>query len=180
MRGFINNVLGLAIVALLVFLSTRMVIASYTVISDSMSPGLESGQVLIINKFAYTFDRPERGDVIYFNTPDGNKDQLKRIIGLPGDVVEIKNQCLYINGILIQEPYIKYSAEYEMAQFQVPIGNYFVLSDNRNFTNDSSSGWTIQDDDIMGKAWILTWPPDKWGEVDEYSIGSQLATVDLN
>jgi len=144
-----------------------------------MSPGMEPGQMIMVNKFAYVFDRPDRGDIVYYKSTDSQQYEMKRIIGLPGDVITIDDAGLHINGILVQEPYVKYGAGYQISKFQVPLGSCLVLSDNRNYTDDSSLEWTVRVDDIEGRAWVLTWPPDRWGMVSNYSLSSQLAAVGL-
>jgi signal peptidase I len=179
MRNYIKEIVGIFVLAIILFLVLRLVVGSYSVVSESMSPGLHKGEHLLINKLAYQFDEPDRGEIVYYKSPSGNPDQLKRVIGLPGDVIEVKDTAVYINGIQIKEPYVKNRAEYALLPYQVPPDNYFILGDDRNNSNDSSTGWTVSGDNIIGRAWIFTWPPDKWGAVDNYSLDTQLAAVEI-
>ena len=174
MRNIVREFIITLVITLLIFLILRLVIGSYSVISQTMEPGLQIGQRLLINKAAYTFSQPQRGDIVYYTSPDGNLNQMKRIIGLPGDVIEIQDGKIAINGITVSEPYVTNPAAYTLLPYQVPPNNYFILGDNRNNSNDSSAGWTVPRDNLSGKAWIFTWPPDKWGSVGNFNLSSQL------
>ncbi len=134
-----------------------------------MESTLKDGQRLLVNKVVYHLHEPERGDVIIFCLPDiPPVDYIKRIIGLPGDSIEIKNGAVYVNGIQLDEPYDHPRYTYHLDE--VPENNYFVLGDNRNNSHDSHRGWTVRDNDIIGKAWLSIWPPDEWGLVADYSL----------
>ena len=179
MKNYIKEILGMLTLVIIIFLLLKLVVGSYAVISQSMEPGLQMGQRLLVNKIAYNFDQPDRGDIVYYKTPEGEHDQLKRVIGISGDIVEIKNRCVYINGIRITEPYVKNAPAYTLESYQVPINHFFILGDNRSNSNDSSSGWTVPRENILGKAWLYTWPPDKWGSINNYSLDQQLSTAEL-
>jgi len=174
MRNIVREFIITLVITLLIFLILRLVIGSYSVISQTMEPGMQIGQRLLINKTAYTFSKPQRGDIVYYTSPDGNLNQMKRIIGLPGDVIEIQDGKVSVNGITLSEPYVTNPAAYTLLPYQVPPDNYFILGDNRNNSNDSSAGWTVPRANIQGKAWIFTWPPDKWGSVGNFNLSSQL------
>jgi signal peptidase I len=105
---------------------------------------------------------------------------MKRVIGLPGDIVEVADGAVFLNGHQLKEPYTASPAHYTVAEYQVPPDSYFVLGDNRNNSNDSSTGWTVPGVNIQGRAWILTWPPTKWGEAGNYNLSSQLAAAELS
>jgi signal peptidase I len=176
MRNIVKEFIITLAITLVLFLILRLVIGSYAVISQTMEPGMEIGQRLLINKVAYVFSQPQRGDIVYYSSPDGTRNQMKRIIGLPGDVVEIQDGVVSINGIKLSEPYVTNLAAYALLPYQVPPDNYFILGDSRNNSNDSSAGWTVPRDDIMGKAWIFTWPPVKWGGAGNVNLSSQLTS----
>jgi signal peptidase I len=133
-----------------------------------MEPNLDVGQRLLINKVAYQFHEPERGDIIVFRHSDSKTDYIKRIIGLPGDILEIKGGVVYINGSKLVEPYIQDPPRYTLNQLTIGEDNYFVLGDNRNNSNDSHHGWTVLREDIVGKAWLSIWPPGEWRAIPEY------------
>ena len=166
--------LGLAVV---IFLLLQTTIQSSIVLGSSMEPGLLDGQRLIINKAVYHFRDPARGDIIILHPPiEPQKEYVKRVIGLPGDTVEIRSGTVYVNGYPLDEPYIKDQPRYHMPPFTVPDNNYFVLGDNRNNSNDSHTGWTVAEDKIVGEAWLRIWPISKWGTVPGYPLIEQLNT----
>jgi signal peptidase I len=134
----------------------------------SMMPTLQEGEYVIINKLAYYFDEPERGDIIVLHFPnDRSRDFIKRVIGVPGDQIEVSNREVRVNGVLLQEPYINAPPEYS-GQWLVPEDKYFVLGDNRNNSSDSYTWSYLPRDDIVGKAWVIYWQPSHWGLVPHY------------
>jgi signal peptidase I len=174
MRNTVRDLVGTLVLAAVLFFLLRLVVINYTVVSVSMQPGLYEGQRLLVSKMAYSFSEPNRGQIIVFRSPIDNKTLIKRVIGLPGDVVEVRNGKVYVNSLGLIEPYVKSAPQYTMPLTQVPPGNYFVMGDNRNNSNDSHTGWTVPRENIIGKPWIFTWPPDKWGLVDSYPLDSQV------
>ena len=132
-----------------------------SVIGVSMEPGLYNGQEILINHFIYKLVSPKRGDVIVF-LPNGNQNThyyVKRVVGLPGETVQIQNEALYINGVLAEEDgsYDKI-ADAGIAENEITLGSdeYFVLGDNRNHSSDSRSGniGPVKRENITGKAWF--------------------------
>ena len=166
MRTLFRDILITFIVAVVIFFTLRATLQTSVVISGSMEPTLQIGQRLLINKVVYKFHEPEAGDIITFNPPNNPRATfIKRIIGLPGDTVEVKMGAVYINGVQLDEPYIKEPPTYTFRQYEIPKNNYFVLGDNRNNSGDSHTGWTLPRQNIIGKAWLTIWPLDKWGVV---------------
>jgi signal peptidase I len=159
-EGGISILLGLAL-----FIVLQSTIQTCIVSSSSMEPDLTVGQRLIVNKVSYNFNIPKRGDIIVFRPPPNPTaiPYIKRVIGLPGEVVEIKNGAVYINGAPLTEPYIKEAPAYHMAPVKVMEDNYFVMGDNRNDSNDSHVWGTVPRDNIIGKASFSIWPLDVWG-----------------
>lgn len=176
MRNFVRELIGTLVIAIVIFIILRLVVGSYAVISDAMEPGLQVGERLLINKIAFRFEEPDRGDIVYYKSPNGDLDQMKRVIGLPGDIIEVKDKAVYVNGIELNEPYVKDPPGYTLLAYQVPSNHYFVLGDNRNNSNDSSTGWTVPKENVLGRAWLFTWPPDKWGGVDNYPLTQQISS----
>jgi signal peptidase I len=161
------------LIAVAVFAVFRLTIQSYSVIMFSMQPNFYHGDFIMVNKVTYHFSDPQRGQVIIFNPPNPPFDSphpfIKRVIGLPGDIVEIRDGKVFINGTPLDEDrYIKERPNYTMPAIQVPANRYFVLGDNRNNSNDSHDGWTVPRDNIIGKAWFVYWPPGRWGVVRHY------------
>ncbi len=155
-------------IAVAVFFILQLNIQSYIVMMSCMEPNIYDGECIMVNKAVYRHSDPQRGDVIVFDPPfESLHPFIKRVIGLPGDTVEIKGGKVFINGTALEEEYAK-APEYTMAATQVPDNEYFVLGDNRNDSNDSHNGWTVPRDNIIGKAWFVYWPPTKWKTIEHY------------
>jgi signal peptidase I len=179
MKAFVKELLITLGLALIIFLLLQTTIQSSIVLGSSMEPGMEDGQRLIINKAIYHFREPARGDVIILHPPiEPQKEYVKRIIGIPGDKIEVRSGLVYVNGSALNEPYIKESPRYNFSSFMVPENNYFVLGDNRNNSNDSHTGWTVTSENIVGEAWLRIWPISEWGTVPSYAISEQLTASD--
>jgi signal peptidase I len=158
------------LIAVAVFALLRLTVQSYTVVMSSMEPNFQQGECIMVNKVCYRSSAPQRGQVIIFDPPfDSPHPYIKRLIGLPGDIVEIKDGKVSINGTPLEEEYIMAPPNYMMPATEVPENEYFVLGDNRNNSNDSHTGWTVPRDNIIGKAWFIYWPPSRWGVVKHYS-----------
>jgi len=158
------------LIAVAVFVLLRLTVQSYTVVMSSMEPNFQQGECIMVNKVSYHSSGPQRGQVIIFNPPfESEYPFIKRVIGLPGETVEIKDGKVFVDNISLDEEYIMAPPDYTMPATEVPENEYFVLGDNRNNSNDSHTGWTVPRDNIIGKAWFIYWPPSKWGVVKHYS-----------
>jgi len=177
MRVFLREILGLILLAVVIFLLLQVVFPRFQVVGSSMEPNLHDGQRLLINKAVYFFREPEAGEVVVFQPPNNRRaDYIKRIIALPDDVVEVKGGVVYVNGSPLDEPYIKDEPSYTLGLEEIPENSYFVLGDNRNNSNDSHNGWTVPRQNIVGKAWLSIWPPSQWGLVTNYPLTEQLTS----
>jgi signal peptidase I len=158
------------LIAVAVFALLRLTVQSYEVRMSSMEPNFYEGELIMVSKASYFFSDPQRGDVIILEPPVGSPIPfIKRVIGLPGETVEIKDGRVSINGTALDEDeYIRERPNYTMEATEVPENEYFVLGDNRNNTNDSHYGWTVPRDNIIGKAWFIYWPPSKVGVIKHY------------
>jgi len=175
MRTIIREILGLVLLAVVIFLLLQVVFPRFEVVGSSMEPSLHDGQRLLINRAVYFFREPEAGEVVVFQAPKNPRaEYIKRIIAEPGDVVEVKEGVVYVNGSPLDEPYIKDEPGYTLSPEEIPENNYFVLGDNRNNSNDSHNGWTVPRQNIVGKAWLSIWPPGQWGLVTNYPLTAQL------
>ena len=180
MRTFLRDTLTTLILAAVIFFGLQFTIQHSVVISPSMVPSLQVKQHLIINKVVYKFHEPERGDVIVFHPVNSQQgDFIKRIIGLPGESVEIKEGTVYIHKkdgsvFPLDEPYVTDQAKYPFEGDTIPENEYFVLGDNRNNSDDSRSGWTLPRQNIVGKAWLSIWPRDRWGLAPNYPLQEQI------
>ena len=134
----------------------------------SMLPQLADEQRIFVSKIAYRFDSIERGDVIVFRFPDDpSRSYIKRVVGLPGETVEIRRGEVLINGGTFPEPYVprRYRDPSSHPPFVVGQGTYYVLGDHRNTSNDSRTWGTVAEAFITGKAVFAYWPPDRFGVV---------------
>lgn len=187
--GWLEFPIILIVAFALVFLVVRpYVVEAFYIPSESMVPTLEVGDRVLVNKFIYRFTEPERGDVIVFKTPEGvdnsvdgnpvarligwlrgNRDErqdlIKRVVGLPGDTVAIRNGNLFVNGERQNEPYLNEELPdqgfYERTE--VPQGKVFVMGDNRANSRDSRFIGPIPKENIEGEAFLRFWPPGRLG-----------------
>jgi len=178
LRAFLRDALLIVVAAVIISLLIQTTIQKSSVNGYCMEPGLQDGQQLLINKVIYYFHEPERGDVvIFYPPPPYSPDEtpfIKRIIALPGDTIEVANGAVYVNGLKLDEPYIKEPPTYTFRQGKIPEDEYFVLGDNRNYASDSHTGWTVPRQNIIGKAWLSIWPLSEWGFVQNYSLNKQI------
>jgi signal peptidase I len=169
MKNAIRDILVTLLIAVVVYLGLRTAVQSYRVDGPSMQPNFETGQWVLANKLVYKLHPPQRGDVIIFKSPHNrNSNLIKRVIGLPGESVELKNGVVYIHKaegetISLEEPYIPNPDTRSFVGGIIPPGEIFVLGDNRRVADDSRFGWLAPYGDIIGKAWLSTWPPSDWG-----------------
>ncbi len=177
-RPLVREIIITIVLALAIFFAARATIQTYEVYQSSMEPGLYEGQRVVVVKAVYWFGEPQRGDVVVFSAPDGSDEEyIKRIVGLPGDTVEVVQGIVYVNGNRLDEPYVKRSFTYSLTQRTVPEDSYFVLGDNRDISNDSHRGWLLPRDNIIGKAWLITWPPSDWGMVPNFPLNDQIVVA---
>lgn len=148
----------------LAFLIKTFVVGNFWIPSESMVPTIEVNDKVIVTNFSYWFEGPKRGDVIVFRYPlDTKKDYIKRCIGLPGETIEFRNSKLYVNGQLVEEPYLPEGLVFEdYGPIEVPEGQYFMCGDNRNHSSDSRVWGFVEKRLIIGKAQVIYWPFDRW------------------
>ena len=163
-KGALREIAETIILTLVIFLLIRTVVQNFRVEGMSMEPNFHDGQFLLINKLAYKLGDLERGDVIVFRYPrDPSRDFIKRVIGLPGETVEIINGQVYINGELLGIDYHTNEAGYNSGAVTLGPDDIFVLGDNRPNSSDSHSWGTLPRDLIIGRVVLSYWPPDEWG-----------------
>ena len=164
--GFISSFIETVVVALvLAVLLYLFIMTPHEVVGNSMHPTYKNGEYLMANKITYKFTQPQRGDVVIFKYSD-TQDFIKRVIGVPGDEVMIKDGSYYINGEKLEES--NYLADtvvtnggsyiHEGQSITVPEDKYFVSGDNRPNSSDSREFGPISKDQIKGKAWIVYFP----------------------
>ena len=187
MSGVAREFLEAVLLAVVVFLVIQTSVQNFKVEGSSMHPTLQGGQYLLVNKLIYlkidqerfsriipfwTVDNahnrfavhpPERQEVIVFHFPgDTSRDFVKRVIGTPGDTLEIRKGRVIVNGLALVEPYITVRDDSSMAPFTLGGKEYFVLGDNRRGSNDSRNWGTVPEANILGKVWIIYWPLSNW------------------
>ncbi len=188
MKSALRDILETLILTALIFLVVQSVVKNFKVEGSSMEPTLHDGEFLLVDKAVYwslspglvrqvfpspttisdgdrvfLFHGPQRGDIIVFKFPhDTSRDFIKRVIGVPGDTVEITDGLVTVNGRPLTESYTMAPPHYTMAATQVLIGQYFVLGDNRNNSSDSHVWGLVPWFDIIGEAWVSYWPLGDW------------------
>jgi len=167
---------GLQTIGLSIFLALgiRQFVAEARYIpSESMLPTLEINDRLVIEKVSYRFNTPDRGDVVVFWPPDelfqqGQRKEafIKRVVGLPGETVEITDGTVVVDGQPLDEDYILSPPDYQWGPEEVPAQSYLVLGDNRPNSVDSHVWGFVPEDQIIGRAVVRFWPPNRLGGLD--------------
>ena len=171
MKAGLRDVLETALLTLVIFLAVRLAVQNFRVEGASMEPTLHTNQYLLVNKVSYLVGQPRRGDIVVLRFPlDPRRDFIKRIVGLPGEQVEVKGGSVYVNGQALVEPYILQRPAYTYPPTTLPPREYFVLGDNRNNSDDSHVWQGLPRGDIIGKAWVSYWPPSTWGVVSHDDV----------
>ncbi|MDB5080830.1 MAG: Signal peptidase [Chloroflexi bacterium] len=192
-KSFWREVLETVLLTIMIFFLVKGLVANFRILGTSMEPSFHTDQLVLVNKAAYfhvdinswaklipgvhpdgqqvvwLFGGPKRGDVLIFEPPDViNEDYIKRVIGLPGDKVEVKSGKVYVNDKQLDEPYIREAPFSPYNAAVVPPNHLFVMGDNRNASRDSRSFGMLPIDLIVGKALMVYWPTGpQWGPVPE-------------
>lgn len=188
-RSFWRELPILIIIALIVAVIIKtFFIQAFSIPSGSMRNTLVEGDRVMVNKLAYRFGDPARGDVVVFDSPfaeEGDSESIpaavlrnigealgispparefiKRVVAIEDDTVEIRDNQVFVNGVLLDEPYLHPGARMrDMARRTIPEGTVFVMGDNRNNSQDSRFFDEIPVDEIVGKAFVIVWPPSRW------------------
>jgi signal peptidase I len=164
----LRDVLETFLPALLIALLINVFVGQATrVEGQSMEPSLHTNQRLVVEKVSYRFHGPQRFDIVVLRLPSQGEELLiKRVIGLPGETVEIRNGQVYINGQQLDEPFTaEETRPGRYAKVTVPPLHVYVLGDNRNRSNDSRSFGPVPIENIVGRAWLSYWPPRNLGLV---------------
>ena len=170
-KSMLREILDTVLLMLLIYVVTRTLVQTFRIEGVSMEPNLHDGQYLIINKLAYHLHSPRRGDVVVFHYPKNpRRDFIKRIIGLPGEKVQVQGEHILINGEELEEPYALHKGDYAWGPQILGEDEYFVLGDNRNSSSDSHNWGALPRGAIIGKAWISYWPPEHLGLVPHYLL----------
>lgn len=168
-RPILREIVETLLLTFFIFWLVNSLVGRYRIDGSSMNPTLFHEQYLLINNVSYFLESPERGDIIVFRHPRNDLNLIKRVIGVPGDEIEIRNRQVRVNGELLNEPYIAEPPSYN-GVWLVPEDSYFVLGDNRNSSQDSHSWQFLPEENITGKAMLIYWPPQYWGAVAHYEF----------
>jgi signal peptidase I len=163
----VREIVETLLLTFFIFWFVNSLVGRYRIDGSSMNPTLQHGEYLLINNLSYYLNEPERGDIIVFHHPNSDLNLIKRVIGLPGDQIEISDQHVKVNGVILDEPYIQAEPTYS-GNWTVPEGQYFVLGDNRNSSSDSHSWQYLPRENIIGKAIFIYYPFTDWGRVPHF------------
>jgi len=168
----LSEIVQTLLIAAILFLGINFVSARIRVEGSSMEPSLHDGEFVVVNRLAYRWSQPQRGDIIVFYYPnDPSRRFIKRIIGLPGDSVSAEGGHVIVNGTQLDEPYILAPPRYH-GSWQVGSDELFVLGDNRNNSLDSERWGMLPFHDVIGKATLVYWPFDDVGMIPHYNLAS--------
>jgi len=171
-RGVFETVIPAILIAIIINLFLAQATRVY---GQSMEPNLHTDQRLVVEKLSYNpyvrqylnLSGPEQGDIVVVSVPSqGGELLIKRVIGLPGDVVEIHDGVVFVNSRPLREPYLNENTLGTYGPVTVPPLHIFVLGDNRNFSNDSRNFGTVPLKRVVGRAWFSYWPVDQVGFIE--------------
>lgn len=168
LRNAVVEIGTTVVLAVAIYLIVQtFVVQTYQVHQQSMVPSLLPGQHLLVDKLTPRFDDYSRGDVVVFHPPESEADAtpfIKRIIGVAGDRVEIRQGDVIVNGTVLDEPYLSRNgptvANCGESSWSVPDGDLFLMGDNRTSSSDSRCFGPVQTDQVIGRAWLRFWPLD--------------------
>lgn len=158
-RELLETVISAGVIAFIII----TFIGQVTVVRGaSMEPTLHNNERLIANKISYRFESPKRSEIIIFKPPlEIKRNYIKRIIGIPGDKIEIIKGEIYLNDNKLEENYIEYKSYEDVFAILVPDDSFFVLGDNRSNSSDSRYWGFVPRKNVVGKAWVVFWPLNK-------------------
>lgn len=161
--NMLRDVIETMVLVAIAFLVINALIGRFRIEQVSMEPNLYEGEYVIVDKVSYAFRQPARGEIVVLKNPNPNlPDLIKRVIGLPGETIEVRSDAVYIDGQPLIEPYAQQPMGREQAAFTLQTDQYFVMGDHRNNSSDSREFGARPLNDIVGRAWIIYWPPSDW------------------
>jgi signal peptidase I len=172
-RQLLIDILETLIISAVLFLLINTISARIRVESVSMKDTLNPGDFVLVNRLAYKWNEVSRGDVVIFDPPFASPEPyVKRVVGLPGEVVSIEDGQVYVDDILVQEPYLDVNF-HSNGNWEIPVGEIFVMGDNRNNSSDSRSWGTVPIENIIGKALFVYWPANQWGALATGAVAAE-------
>jgi signal peptidase I len=179
-RSFARELVETLLLIAAIYAFVNLATARFVVDGHSMLPNFNTDQFIIVSRLSYILGEPQRGDVVVFHYPlQSDRDFIKRIIGLPGETVTILEGRVYVNGKLLDEPYIESFCRSKTCdgEWPVPPDHYFVLGDNRGASKDSQDFGPVHRKYIVGRAFVRYWPPRDWGMIQHWDYGNNGAPL---
>jgi len=173
-RGLLYELIETIVLIAAIYSLVDLASVRFYVDGPSMEPSFETGQRVIVSRVNYMLSSPQRGEIIVFESPSRpgiEPPLIKRVIGLPGETVEVRDSRVYINGRELYEPYINEATWSSRGMTQprtLGPDEYFVMGDNRNHSNDSRAFGPIELQHVIGEALVRYWPPQVWGLLNKY------------
>lgn len=167
---WIREVIETIALTLLVLFLIRLVVQGFRTDGHSMDPDFHNGEYVLVNKAAFLFGPPQRGDVIVFHYPlDPHEVFIKRVIGVPGDIIHTTSTTVTVDGDLLSEPYISVPFNYDNQTWKLGPNQYFVMGDNRENSLDSRIWGPLDKSYIIGRVIAAYWPISELGIIKSYS-----------
>jgi signal peptidase I len=162
----VREVIETIVLTVLMFLVIRFAVQNFNIEGHSMEPSLHDQELILVDKWTYIFRAPARGDVVVFVAPpQPSQDYIKRVIGLPGDVITIRNTTVIVDGVTLKETYVDPNNDQQnmfdykhISNMVIPANDYFVLGDNRDGSSDSRDWGFVPKQNIIGRAAVVYWP----------------------
>lgn len=159
----VKEALQVIVPAIFLALAIHIFLAQATIVyGQSMQPNLQPAERLVIEKFSYYFEEPQRNDIVVLDMPQMSELLIKRVVALPGEQVEIRRGTVLINGQAITQPFVQIQGGATYGPITLGPGSYFVMGDNRGNSNDSRVFGPVSRNVIAGRAWIRYWPVNRF------------------
>jgi signal peptidase I len=180
----VREVIETIVLTVLMFLVIRFAVQNFNIEGTSMEPSLHNTELILVDKWTYLFRAPARGDVVVFHAPPNpSQDYIKRVIGIPGDVITIQYTTVIVDGVTLQETYVNPNNQGNIYDYKhitnlvVPANDYFVLGDNRKGSSDSRDWGFVPQNDIIGRAAFVYWPLQQDNDGFLPNVSSVFASV---
>jgi len=167
----VREIVETALLTAIIFILVNAATGRFKIDGSSMEPNLHNDEYVIVDKVTFLLGKPQRGDVVVFYLEGQPKDYIKRVIGLPGETIEISSGTVFVDGRPLDEPYVTPSSV-TYPQRQLGEDEYFVMGDNRSNSSDSRNFGPIHLSSIVGRAWIVYWPPTDWAIVPHHTYAA--------
>jgi len=169
--NLLREIVDLIVLVGVIYTLVNLASVRFVVQGPSMEPNFYQDEFLIVSRVNYLLGEPDYGDIVVFHFPGNQEDDyIKRLIGKPGDVVEIRDTLVYVNDVQLTEPYINepcIPAQCRDERWELGGDEYFVMGDNRNHSSDSRDFGPVDASLIVGEVLLRYWPPEQWGIVSQ-------------